>query len=69
MKENKPLHIKFDGNFTFSAFPGYIEIRYGNPKMPEFCYTVTSENEKRALVFGFQEAIRVANKAIQNLSH
>lgn len=67
MKEIKPAHIKFDGNFTFSYFPGYIEIRYGNTEMPDFVYTVTTEDEKRALVFGFKEALRVANKAIQNI--
>ena len=68
MKEIKPNNIKFDGNFTFYYFPGYIEIRHGSEtEMPDFCYTVTTEDEKRALVFGFKEAIRVANKAIQGI--
>lgn len=66
MKENVPKIVK-DGKFTFTYFPGYIEIRFGSDEMPDFCYTVTTEDERRALVFGFKEALRVANKAIQNV--
>lgn len=57
------------GNFLINYFPGYIEISFGKDlTKPDFRYTVTTEDEKKAFLSGFGAALAQVHKSISNLN-